>query len=178
MPDRNQSILMGGLVVALLSTSYLSFINVLCCIGVIAGAAVAVWHYTDMNEATLTGGQGAVMGLMAALLGFVIATILNFVLIKLGIRHDQAVGEFMFNQFGANMPPEQADEMRRQLDAPFEVGTYLVNALWGIPISIAFGSLGGMIGAKMFKKGGDDPTFVDGKRVDQSEPEPGEGDSF
>ena len=44
MPDTKQSILMGALVTGILSTSYLSLINLLCCLGVIAGALVAVWH--------------------------------------------------------------------------------------------------------------------------------------
>lgn len=161
MPDSKQSILLGALVTGLLSTSYLSYINILCCLGVIAGALVAVWHYTDTNELTIPTGKGAGLGTMAALGGTLIALVLNLVLIQVGIRHDLAIVEFMVNSFGDNMPPEQIEEMERQLEAPFEVGPYLLNGVFGLAISAAFGAIGGSIGAKLFKKGGDDPTELD-----------------
>lgn len=145
----------------LLSTSYLSYINVLCCLGVIAGALVAVWHYTDTNELTIPTGKGAGFGAMAAIGGSLIAIVLNLVLIQIGIRHDLAIVEFFVNSMGDSMPPEQLEEMERQLEAPFEIGPYLLNGIFGIAISAAFGAIGGAIGAKVFKKGGDEPTELD-----------------
>jgi hypothetical protein len=161
MPDSKQSILLGALVAGLLSTSYLSYINILCCLGVIAGALAAVWHYTDTNELTIPTGKGAGLGTMAALGGTLIALVLNLVLIQVGIRHDLAIVEFMVNSFGDSMPPEQIEEMERQLEAPFEVGPYLLNGVFGLAISAAFGAIGGSIGAKLFKKGGEEPTELD-----------------
>lgn len=161
MPDSKQSILLGALVTGLLSTSYLSYINVLCCLGVIAGALVAVWHYTDTNELTIPTGKGAGLGSLAAIGGTVIAVVLNLVLLQMGIRHDLAMVEFMVNSLGDAMPPEQLEEMERQLEAPFEVGTYLLNAIFGIALLAAFGAIGGSIGAKVFKKGGDEPQTAD-----------------
>jgi len=161
MPDSKQSILMGALVTGLLSTSYLSYINVLCCLGVIAGALVTVWHYTDTNEITIPTGKGAGLGAIAAIGGSIIALILNFVLIQAGIRHDLAIVEFFVNSMGDSMPPEQLEEMERQLEAPFAIGPYFLNGLLGMAISAAFGAIGGVIGAKVFKKGGDEPTEMD-----------------
>jgi hypothetical protein len=158
MPDTKQSIILGALVTGILSTSYLGLINVLCCIGVIAGALVAVWHYTDMNELTIPTGKGAGMGAVAAVGGSAIAMILNLALIQFGIRHDLAVVEFMLNRFGDSLPPEQIEAMEAQLEAPFQLGAYFLNALLGFVISAAFGAIGGAIGAKVFKKGGDEPT--------------------
>ncbi len=161
MPDSKQSILLGALVTGLLSTSYLSYINILCCLGVIAGALVAVWHYTDTNELTIPTGKGAGLGTMTALGGTLIALVVNLVLIQVGIRHDLAILELMVNSFGDSMPPEQIEEMERQLEAPFEVGPYLLSGVFGLAISAAFGAIGGSIGAKLFKKGGEEPTELD-----------------
>lgn len=161
MPDSKQSIIMGALVVGILSTSYLSYINILCCLGVIAGALVAVWHYTDTNELTIPTGKGASLGAMAAIAGTAIAVILNLILIQVGIRHDLAMVEFFVNSMGDSMPPEQLEEMEAQLEAPFEMGPYFLNSLIGFAIAAAFGAIGGSIGAKVFKKGGDDPTEAD-----------------
>ena len=161
MPDTKQSILLGAIVSGILSTSYLSFINLLCCLGVIAGALVAVWHYTDTNEITIPTGKGAGIGALAAIGGGVISMVLNLALIKAGIRHDIAFTEFMLNRFGDSMPPEQLDAMEAQIEAPFQFGAYMLNSLLGFGISAVFGAIGGSIGAKAFKKGGDEPTEFD-----------------
>ena len=58
MPDKQQSIILGGIVAGILSTSYLGFLNLLCCMGIIIGALVAVWHYTDTHELTIPSGTG------------------------------------------------------------------------------------------------------------------------
>ena len=161
MPDTKQSIILGALVSGILGTSYLGYINLLCCLGVIVGALVAVWHYTDTNEITIPTGKGAGLGAMAALGGALIALVLNFVLIQAGIRHDLAGVEFMINNLGDSMAPEQLEAMEMQLEAPFQLGPYLLNGIFGFAISAAFGAIGGSLGAKLFKKGGDEPTDFD-----------------
>lgn len=158
MPDTKQSIILGALVSGILSTSYLSYINLLCCMGVIAGALVTVWHYTDTNELTISGGKGAGMGTLAALGGGVISLVLNLILIKAGIRHDLAFSEFIINRMGDSMPPEQLEAMELAMEADFAIGPFLLNAIFGFALSAAFGAAGGAIGAKLFKKGGDEPT--------------------
>jgi hypothetical protein len=160
MPSKQQSILLGGLVVGLLSTSYLGLINMLCCAGVIIGAVVAVWHYTDTNQLTITAGQGAVMGLLAAIVGWLISLVLNFVLIKAGIRSDLVISQFILDRFGDNMPPESYDQMVDQMNANITIGSYLLNAVWGVLFSVVFGAVGGAIGAVIFKKGVDETSAV------------------
>ena len=158
MPSKQQSIILGGLVAGLLSTSYLGLINMLCCAGVLIGAVVAVWHYTDTNELTITAGQGAVLGLLAALVGWLIALILNYALISMGIRSDLVLSQFFLDRFGDSMPAESYDQIVDQMNSPMTLGTYLLSSLWGILFSVIFGAVGGSIGAVIFKKGGDEPT--------------------
>ena len=157
MSAKQQSILLGGLVVAVLSTSYLGFINCLCCAGVIIGAMAAVWHYTNTNELTIPTGEGALMGLSAAVVGFFIAFIINFILISLGIRHDLAITQAILNNFGDSMPPEQVEAMEDQMDAAITFGAYAINGIIGLVVSTIFGAIGGAIGAAVFKKGSDTP---------------------
>jgi uncharacterized protein YybS (DUF2232 family) len=152
MPSKQQSIVLGGVLIGILSTSYLGLINMLCCAGVIIGALVAVWHYTSQNELTISGGQGAAMGVMAALLGWAIAFVLNFVLIKAGIRSDQAISQFILDKVGSNMPPEQYDQMLQQMEQEVTFGKYFLNSLIGLGLSAVFGAIGGAIGAAVFKK--------------------------
>jgi len=152
MPSKQQSIVLGGVLVGILSTSYLGLINMLCCAGVIIGALVAVWHYTSQNELTISAGQGAGLGVMAALLGWAIAFVLNFVLIKAGIRSDQAISQFILDKVGSNMPPEQYDQLLQQMEREVSFGAYFLNSLIGLGLSALFGAIGGAIGAAIFKK--------------------------
>ncbi|GIV58505.1 MAG: hypothetical protein KatS3mg042_1418 [Rhodothermaceae bacterium] len=156
MPDKQQSILLGGLLVGLLSTSYLGLINMICCLGVLIGSVVAVWHYTSTYELTIPAGEGATIGALAAVLGGVISLVLNFVLMKLGIRHDLVISQFMLERFAESMPPEQLDQIREQMSQPVTLGTYLKQAWYGagLIITAIFGAIGGALGAVMFKKGG------------------------
>ncbi len=156
MSDKTPSILIGGAVVAVLSTSYIGFINCLCCAGVIIGAMTAVWHYTNTNSLTIPAGQGAVIGLLAAIVGAVLAMLVNYILINLGIRSDQAIVEFILNRFGDQMPLEQVEAMEEQLDASLSFGIFFINSLIGLVVSVIFGAIGGAIGASVFKKGEDE----------------------
>lgn len=162
MPSKQQSIILGGLVVTILSTSYLSYINMLCCLGVLTGSMVAVWHYTDTNEITIRSGEGAVMGILAALFGLVIASVLNFSLIKMGIRHDLAISQAILNFVGDSMPPEQYDAMVEQMEAEYTIGMMMKNMAFNAIPYVIFGAIGGLIGSKMFKKGGDEPADFEG----------------
>ena len=153
MSDKTQSILIGGAVVAVLSTSYIGFINCLCCAGVIIGAMTAVWHYTNTNSLTIPAGEGAIIGRLAALTGSVLAILINYILMSLGIRSDQVITEFILNRFGDQMPIEQVEAMEDQLDASLTFGSYLLNGLIGLVVSTIFGTIGGAIGASVFKKG-------------------------
>lgn len=160
MPSKQQSIILGGVVAGLLSTSYLGLINLLCCAGVIIGALVAVWHYTDTHGLTIPAGQGAVIGLLAGLVGTVISLILNYILIEMGIRSDQAITQFILNTFGSNMPPEQYDAMVEQMNADLTLSAYLANGLFAAVVSLVFGAIGGAIGASVFKKGEESPEVL------------------
>jgi len=158
MPSKQQSIILGGLIAGLLSTSYLGLINMLCCAGIIIGALVSVWHYTDTNELTIKAGQGAVIGLLAALVGWAVSLVLNYILIKAGIRSDLVLSQFMLDRFGDSMGEEGVERIVEQMNTEITLGKYMLSALWGVLLSAIFGAIGGSIGAVLFKKGGDEAT--------------------
>ena len=161
MPDKQQSIILGGIVAGILSTSSLGFLNFLCCMGIIIGALVAVWHYTDTHELTIPSGTGATIGVMVGIVAVVISFVLNLILIKAGINHETAVNEFILNTWGDSMPPEQIEGIESQMNAEKGIVEYVLGIGIGLVFSSVFGAIGGGIGAKMFKKGGDNPTDFD-----------------
>ena len=153
MSPKGQSILLGAGVVAVLSTSYLGFVNCLCCAGVIGGAMVAVWHYTTNNNLTIPAGEGAVIGLLAAVVGGIIAVILNLMLTGIGLGADEAIREFALEYLRDAVPPDQLDELEEQMEAGQTAGAILINGVCSVVIFAIFGAIGGVIGASVFKKG-------------------------
>ena len=163
MPDSKQSIILGAVVAALLSTSYLGFINCLCCAGMIIAGLLTVWHYTSNNSLTVPPGKGAVMGMTAVAIGSFIAIFLNFILIQMGIRADVAIMRAIVEIVGDNIPPDQLDQMQEQIETPATFGKHFLNGLIGVVVSAIFGAVGGAIGASVFKKGpkpGEEGTIV------------------
>lgn len=156
MNEKRTSILIGGLVVTVLSTSYLGFINLVCCLGVVIGALVTVWHYTSTHSLTVTAGEGAGMGIRAGLIGVVAASLLNFAFAQAGLDATTFANQFMLDRFGDGMPPEQVDELERQIREGPSVQDLLMGLGIGALLYSLFGAAGGAIGAALFKKGEDD----------------------
>lgn len=153
MSPKAQSILLGAAVVAVLSTSYLGLVNCFCCAGVIAGAMVAVWHYTENNKLTLSTGEGVMIGVAAAAIGAVVSLILNFLLTGIGLGSEEMIRQFALEYLQDMVPPEQLEEIEEQMATPASAGAYFVNGLCGVVIYVIFGAIGGAIGAAVFKKG-------------------------
>lgn len=154
MPSRTQSILIGGLVAGVLSTSVLGLINILCCAGVIIGAIVGVWHYTEENQLTIPSGQGALIGALCGIIGAIVAGILNQVLIAIGLDFATAMQESVMRSLG--MSADQLEQMQQMQEAQ-EGGIMLVilGSLANMLLFSIFGAVGGAIGASMFQKGDD-----------------------
>jgi hypothetical protein len=152
MPSRTQSILIGGLVAGILSTSVLGLINILCCAGVIIGAAVGVWHYTEENQLTIPSGQGALIGALCGVVGAIVAGILNQLIIAIGLDFATAMQESLMRSFGFSA--DQFEQMRQMQEAQGGgLAMILLGSLFNAVLFSIFGAVGGAIGASVFQKG-------------------------
>lgn len=158
MSSKWTSIMIGALTVGVLSTSYLGLLNILCCLGVIIGAVVAVWHYTDTYALTITGGTGAGIGASAGALGAVISTLLTLLLLGIGLEGG-GVEDLMMDFFRGMMTEEQLREIEAQQEDARTAMGWITNTLIGAVIFAIFGAIGGAIGAAVFKKGGPETTI-------------------
>ena len=156
MPSKTQSILLGGLIVGILSTSWLGMSAMLCCANVWIGALVAVWHYTSENRLTITAGQGALIGVLAGLVGALIAFVLNYVLSLVGLPDSVAMGETINGFFRGMVPADQAAQMEEQMAEQMEFQRSFTGRLIGLGsgllVGAIFGAIGGAIGGAIFKK--------------------------
>lgn len=152
MPNRTQSVLIGGLVVGILSTSVLGLINILCCAGVIIGAVVGVWHYTEEHQLTIPSGQGALIGALCGVVGAIIAGVLNQILVAIGLDVTAALQESMMQNLG--MSADQLEQVRQmQQGQQGGVLWIILGLLFNMVLFAVFGAIGGAIGASAFQKG-------------------------
>jgi len=153
MTPRQQSILIGAVVTGVLSTSYLGFINALCCLGVILGGLVAVQQFTSRTGKSIESGDGAVLGALAGAGGAIIGAILDRALRPFGldarsIQQDMMQGMMQGMEGQQGVPP-----MLEQFQGGGGGGGVLL-LLFSIVFSAIlygiFGAIGGAIGAALF----------------------------
>lgn len=167
MPGKFQSILLGALITGILSAAYFvvqfSYQSqilgaVVCCVVPTVGALVATWHYTTTNAITIAAGQGAMIGLAACVLGYIVSDILLLALSALGVSPgpfdvDAIVEMTRENMVEQGQNPEVIDQA-----VEFTRNFFWAFALLGVVANGLFGAIVGAIGASVFKKGGDEPT--------------------
>lgn len=168
MTPRQYSILVGAIVTAVLSTSYLGFINAICCLGVIIGGVVAAQQYVTRSGAHDTGpildaGDGAVLGALSGVGGAVLAAFLDLLLRPVGLD-SQSIGEGMMQDMMQGTQGIQGQEGMMQGVQGGGAMMFIVWLVLTIVVYAIFGAIGGAIGAAIF--GQDAPQ-------DTGSPEPG-----
>ena len=168
-PSKIQPALVGGLVIGLLwSVPFLSLVNFCCCLGVLAGGAVAALMLIKRSPVLpVSNGDGAVVGLLAGVVGAGVHLVLG---VPISIIFNQAGLGVVKSLFDQMNDPQIRAAMDEALKAQENQGMAerLVAALLGwlvvSVISIGFSTLGGLIGVAMFEK-----------RKGQQPPAPGYG---
>ncbi|MFO8233744.1 MAG: hypothetical protein R6U20_13930 [Longimonas sp.] len=150
---RIQSIFIGSVVVGVLSTSYLSLINLLCCFGVMLGGGVAAWHYISTSNRSIDPVEGASLGAGAGFLGSLLSAAFDWALRPLGLDGESVIQNLMGMDMEQMM--QQQDEMVQEsmMQEP-SVGMILITLIMGAILWAVFGALGGAVGASLF--GGND----------------------
>lgn len=156
-PSKIQPALVGGLVIGLLwSVPFLNLINFCCCLGVMAGGALAAWMLIKRSPVLpVSSGDGAVVGLLAGLAGAGVYLVLG---IPISLVFDQAGLSVVRSIFDQMNNPEISRAMEEAIRTSQNQGLVerLVGALVGwliiSTISVGFSAVGGLIGVAMFEK--------------------------
>ena len=167
MSGKFQSILLGALIAGILGAAYhviqFSYQSQLmgalaCCLVPTVGALAATWHYTTTNALTIQSGEGAMIGLSACILGYVVSVVLAIAISIAGLAPspfdvDAIVELARENMIEQGQDPDvidQSEEWTRKLFWVFPIVAIAANAL--------FGAVVGAIGANVFKKAGEAPA--------------------
>jgi hypothetical protein len=154
-PDKFAPALYGGILMGVLSaTPYLSFVNCLCCAGILLGGFMSVFFYkkeltADME--TLTSSDGMTLGAFAGLFGAVTSGILEglFFLIFGNIANEASLQTMQSMGVLDRLPPEALEQIEQGM---LQQGFSIVGVIVGFIICPLFGLLGGLIGYAVFRK--------------------------
>jgi len=152
MSPRQQSILIGSIVTGVLSASYLSFINTICCLGVIIGGMVAVQQYTSRTGRAVESGDGAVIGALAGAGGAVFGSVFDAALRPLGLD-STSISQGMMEDWMRNMEGQQgmSPEMMQQFQGgERSIMMFVVGLGVSVVLYALFGAIGGALGTAFF----------------------------
>ena len=155
MPSKMfQPALFGGLLLGVLSAlPLINLGNVCCCLWILSGGAVAAYLLQANQPNPITPGDGATVGLMAGVIGSVVELVVS---IPVSLAMGPLQGRFMERllENARDMP----DNVRPMFDALRGGGTSVIATVIGffvfLCIAVVFSTLGGLIGAAMFRKKG------------------------
>ncbi len=159
MSDKTLSILIGGLafglVAVLLALPQVQILGCLICLTYAGAGMLAVWHYTNTQTLTITGGEGAGMGALSGLVAGAVASLLGWILRAIGVMPStddiirQMEDSGQFDQLDA----DTVDMIYGWIEFSTGIGGVLIALI----IALILGVIGGAIGAAVFKKGSQAP---------------------
>jgi hypothetical protein len=130
--------------------------NWCCCLWVIAGGVIAAYVLQQNQTTPITPGDGALVGLLAGLCGAVVRTTLAIPIGFLLGPMERAMMQ-RASEMAGSMPPEirdlldqfSRDDMTR---GALFIGLQMVEFVFSLFVGAIFSTLGGLIGAALFKK--------------------------
>jgi hypothetical protein len=153
-----QPALVGGLVMGALSAlPLISAGNLCCCMWVITGGAVAAYLLQQNQAVAITPGDGALVGLLAGLIGAVVHLVLSIPITLMMAPMERAMMQRIVDVAGS-MQPEMRDTLDRLAGqstglgaAGFIVGR-IVSFMFMLFVGAIFSTVGGLLGAVFFRK--------------------------
>ena len=156
--NKYQPALLGGLFIGILSSlPLISALNVCCCLWVIAGGAVAAYFFQQNQTMPITPGDGALVGLLAGLLGAFVASLVSIPINILVAPLERAMLQRVI-EIAGTMPPEMRDAIERygNTEAQGGIGLMIIKQVVGLMVYLVvgavFSTIGGLLGALVFKK--------------------------
>lgn len=164
MNNKLRAALIGGIVLGLLSgIPYLRLVNVICCLWVLVGGALAAYLYIRKSPTPVNIGEGAMIGAMAGAIGTVIEMLVG---IPLTILMGNPEMNFLID-LARRADPQKAEQIRQTLaqamSRPFLEQFFYTLFSWGtllsLLITVVFALVGGLIAIPLFekRKGNDGP---------------------
>jgi hypothetical protein len=129
--------------------------NLCCCLWLVSGGAIAAYLLQQHQTAPLTPADGALVGLMAGLIGafvrFAVAIPIDLLLAPMEYAMLQRILD------SGTLPPEARDVLERyagresELTGAFFIISRVVGLMFWLFLGAIFSTIGGLIGALIFR---------------------------
>lgn len=149
MNSKLKPALIGGVVLGILSAiPFVNIVNICCCLWAILGGILASHLYIKNSTTPAGPGDGAVVGLLAGVVGAAIYIVVG---IPLSILAGSAMTGVMTRVL-SGMDPSQAEAIRQQMEASQSVAGAIVNGIITAVLLVVFSTIGGLLGIPIFEK--------------------------
>jgi hypothetical protein len=122
---------------------------------VLTGGVIAAYVLQQNQAAPITPGDGALVGLLAGFVGAIVQVIVSIPISLMIGPMERAMVQRVLEMAG-NMPPEMREMFERFGSegprAGFFIITRIVGLIFWMCVGAVFSTLGGLIGAAIFKK--------------------------
>jgi hypothetical protein len=131
--------------------------NVCCCLWVVSGGAIAAYLLQQNQAMPIEPGDGALVGLLAGLTGAFVQFLVAIPISILVAPMERAMLQRVIEMAGT-MPPEMRDAIDRYSNADAQLGVamvilkHVVSLMVWLFVGAIFSTLGGLLGAMMFRK--------------------------
>jgi len=150
-PPKLQAAAFGGLFIGVLCA--LPFVNACCCLWMVAGGAIAVYLMQQNHPYAVTAADGALVGLLAGLIGAVVNTLLSIpIQMAMGPMVQRFIQDLIVNN--PDIPSESKSMIENMMarNAGFSIIGTIFSMMIGGVFGAVFGMLGGLLGVALFKK--------------------------
>jgi hypothetical protein len=131
--------------------------NACCCLWVVCGGATAAYVFQQNQAAPITAGDGALVGLLAGLVGAVVHLVLSIPIDIVMAPIERSMAAHLVDM-GGNMPAGMQEMVERfaQGSAHAGFGLLLIRRvvvfMFMLVIGAIFSTIGGLLGAVVFRK--------------------------
>ncbi|MCP2519016.1 hypothetical protein NLC82_05225 [Candidatus Aminicenantes bacterium AC-335-A11] len=149
-PDIFKPALIGGVVIGLLSgLPVIQLGNCFCCLWVLVGAALSAYLLSKESPVKVKGGDGAIVGMFAGIIGAIISSLIN---LPFRALNQQIVARVLerLPEYGGEFPQDMDLWLKR--GAEFSLPMFMFGLVISVIIYALFGALGGIIGVSLFGK--------------------------
>jgi hypothetical protein len=122
--------------------------NLCCCMWVIAGGIIAAYVLQQNETAPITTGDGAMVGLLAGVVGAFVYLILSIPISFLVAPMERMLFQRMVERFG-DMPPEFREFASRGVGQGLRL---MISFIMYLVVGAIFSTIGGVIGQAIFQK--------------------------
>lgn len=162
-----QPSLLAGLFIGVLSAlPIISAGNCLCCLWVVSGGVLAAYLLQQDQPTPIESGDGAIVGLLAGLVGAVLASLLAIPIQMMMGPLSADIFRRIAEQAG-DAPPEFRTAIEQLAAGSVGVVAVFIGLVFNLIFFSVFGLLGGLLGQALFKRSAPPPpipAFLDPTR--------------